>query len=97
MHECVSSPLNRRQNSSNIIRRTPAVLQDIQTQLPGAVDVRVEHLADELHPRRLVGVLLFEVHHEAEGAVLEGRVGWADDHCVPVSTRISLYLRDDAR
>jgi hypothetical protein len=34
----------------------------------------MEHGADELDARRLVGVLLFEVHDESECAILEGRV-----------------------
>jgi hypothetical protein len=43
----------------------------------------VEHLRDELDAGRLVGVLLLEVHDEAEGAVLEGCVGGTDDYGVP--------------
>jgi hypothetical protein len=34
----------------------------------------MEHGADELDARRLVGVLFLEVHDESKGAVLEGRV-----------------------
>ena len=77
-------PLYRRQDGSNIIRRTPAVLQDIQTQLAGAVDVGVEHLRDEFHAGGFIGVLFLEVHDEAEGAVFEGGVCWADYDGVPV-------------
>lgn len=77
------SPLNRRKYSSHIIRRTPPILQDIQTQLSRTVDIRMKHLANKLHSWRFVGVLLFEVHYEAEGAVFEGCIGWADDDCVP--------------
>ena len=80
---CVHSPLNTGQNSSNIIRRTPPILQYIQAQLPRAIDIRMEHLADELHSRRLVGVLFLEVHDEAESAVFEGCVRGADYYCVP--------------
>jgi hypothetical protein len=80
-------PLYRRQDSSNIVRRTPAILQDIQTQLAGAVDVGVEHLRDEFHPRRFVGVLFFEVHDEAEGTVFERCVCWADYYSVPIRLR----------
>lgn len=84
------SPLNARQDSSNIVRRAPAVLQDVQAQLPGGVDVGVEHLADELDGWRLVGVLLLELHHESESSVLEGRVCWSDDDGVPVVKRESV-------
>jgi hypothetical protein len=48
----------------------------------------MEHLADEFDARRFVGVLLFEVHDQAEGAVFEGRVGWADDDGVPRSVPV---------
>ena len=43
----------------------------------------MEHLGDELYAGGFVGVLLFEMHDEAEGAVLEGSVGGADDDGVP--------------
>ena len=71
---CNCLPLNRRQYGRHIVSRTPAILQYIQAQLAGTVDIGVEHLANELDAGRLVGVLFFEVHHEAEGAVFEGRV-----------------------
>ena len=77
-------PLYRRQDGGHIIRGAPAVLQYIQTQLAGAVNIWMKHLANELDARRLVGVLLFEVHDEAEGAVFEGRVRGADDDGVPI-------------
>jgi hypothetical protein len=44
----------------------------------------VEHLADELDGRWLVRVLLFELHHQPEGAVLEWCVNWSYYHGVPV-------------
>jgi hypothetical protein len=43
----------------------------------------MEHLADELHRGGLVGVLLFEMHDEAEGAVFEGSIGGANYDGVP--------------
>lgn len=76
-------PLNARQHSGHIVRRTPPILQYIQTQLSRAVDVGVEHLRDEFDAGWFVGVLLFEVHDEAEGAVFKRGVGWADDDSVP--------------
>jgi len=51
----------------------------------------MEHLADELDARGFVGVLFFEVHDEAEGAVFEGRVRGADDYCVPVRPPMYQY------
>ena len=68
------SPLHTRQDRRHIVCRTPSVLQDIQTQLSCTIDVRVEHLADELDSGRFVGVLFFEVHDESECAVFEGCV-----------------------
>jgi len=44
----------------------------------------MEHRADEFDARGFVGVLLFEVHYQAEGTVFEGGVGWADYYGVPV-------------
>jgi hypothetical protein len=79
----VEQALHTRQDRRHVIGRTPAVLQDVEAQLAGRVDVWVEHLRDELDAGRLVGVLLLEVHDEAEGAVLERCVGGTDDHGVP--------------
>lgn len=79
------SPLNTSQNSSNIIRRTPSILQDIQTQLSRAIDVGMEHLAYEFDCWWFIGVLFFELHDEAECAVFKGSVCWADDYGVPVN------------
>jgi hypothetical protein len=45
----------------------------------------VEHLADELDARRLVWVLLLEVHDKLECAVLEVRVRRPNYDRVPVS------------
>jgi hypothetical protein len=78
-------PLNARQDGRDVVRGAPAVLQDVQAQLARGVDVGVKHAAHELDARRLVRVRLLELHDEAEGAVLEGRVGGADDDGVPVS------------
>ena len=56
-------PLNARQNRSHVICRTPSVLQDIQTQLSGSVDIRVKHLADEFDARWFIRILLLKVHN----------------------------------
>lgn len=95
------SPLNAGQDGRNIIRRTPSVLEDVQAELSRSVDVRVEHLADELDAGRFVGVLLFEMHDKAKGAILERGVRWADDDGVPLSRNsISILVQrlgDDER
>ncbi len=55
----------------------------------------MEHLRDEFDAGGFVGVLLFEVHDEAEGAVFKGRVGRTDDDGVPVANhkRFSDFVR----
>ena len=75
--------MNTRQDCCDIIRWTPSILQDVEAQLAGGVNVGVEHLADELDSRRLVRILLLEMHHESKGAVLEWGIGRADDDSVP--------------
>lgn len=76
-------PLDTRKNSGDIISGTPSVLEDIEAQLARGVHVRVEHLTDELHKRRLIWILLLELHDESEGTVFEWRVGGSDDDRVP--------------
>jgi hypothetical protein len=46
----------------------------------------MEHLANELDTWRLVGVLFFKVHHQAECTILEGSVGGADNDGIPVTS-----------
>lgn len=82
-HMSVSIPLDASQDSSNIVRRTPSVLQNVQAQLAGGVYVGVEHLADELDLRRLVGVLLFKLHDESECAIFKRCICRAYDYGVP--------------
>lgn len=67
--------LNTRQNRCHIVRRTPTVLQDIETELAVGVNVRVEHLAEELYDRGFVRVGFVEGEDQAEGTVLEWGVG----------------------
>lgn len=81
-------PLDTRQDGGDVVRRAPTVLQYVEAEFAGAVDVGVEHLRDELHAGGLVGVLFLEVHDEAEGAVFEGGVCGADDDGVPVMEKV---------
>jgi hypothetical protein len=46
----------------------------------------MEHLANELDARRLVGVCFFKVHYEAKRSIFERRVCGADNDCIPAST-----------
>lgn len=43
----------------------------------------MEHLADELDGWWLIRVLFLEVHHQAEGSILKGRIGGTDDDGIP--------------
>ena len=43
----------------------------------------MEHLGDEFDAWGFVGVLFFEMHYEAEGAVFEGGICGANDDGVP--------------
>lgn len=67
--------LDRSQDGRDVIRRRPAVLQDVEAQFSVGVDVGVEHFRDELDDGRLVRVRLVKGQDEAEGAVFEGGVG----------------------
>lgn len=84
------SPLNASQDSSDVISRTPSILQNIQAELSGRVNVRVEHLADEFDPRRFIGVSFLEMHYQSKGSIFKGCVCGADDHSIPIQT-ISSY------
>ena len=81
------APLNAGQDRGDVICRTPSVLQNVQAELPGGVDVWVEHLADEFDGGRLIRILLFELHHQPECSILEGGVAGSDDYRVPAAER----------
>lgn len=80
-------PLDAGQDSSNIVCRTPSVLQNVQAQLAGGVYIGVEHLAYKFDLGRLIGVLLFELHDESECAIFKRCVRGADDDGVPRKRR----------
>lgn len=85
-------PLNGSENRRHVIRRAPAVLKNVQTQLARAIHVWVEHLTDELDPWRLVWICLFEMHHKAKGAIFKRGVRRSDDDGVP-GTRLDTAAR----
>jgi hypothetical protein len=78
-----SLPLDTGQNGGHVVGGAPTILQDVEAELACAVDVGVEHLADELDARRFVWILFLEVHHETEGAIFKGGIRRADDDCIP--------------
>lgn len=85
-------PLDTGKHGGNIVCRTPPVLKDIKAQLSRRIYVWMEHLADELHNRRLVRILLLELHDEPEGAILKRRVGGTDYNSVPISASVPPLL-----
>jgi hypothetical protein len=68
--------LDAGQDCSNVVRRTPAVLEDVQTELSVVVDVWMEHAREELDSRWPVRILLVKGEHEPEGAVFERCIGF---------------------
>lgn len=46
----------------------------------------MEHLTDELDLRRLVGVLLLELHDKSESPILERGIGRSNNNGVPVES-----------
>lgn len=92
LHLNYSVPLDACQDCGHVVCRTPSVLQNVETQFAGSVYVGVEHLADEFDLRWLVGVLLFELHNEAERSILERSIGWSDDDCIPILS-VRSYVR----
>lgn len=78
-------PLNTGQYGSDIVCRTPPILQYIQAQFPRVVYVWMKHLTDELDPWRLIRVLLLKVHHQPKSAIFKWRVRRPDDDGVPIS------------
>ena len=69
-----------REYGRHVVGGAPAVLQYVQADSAVGVHVRMEHLGHEAHQRRLVRVLLSELHDQLERAVLERRIvrpdGW---------------------
>lgn len=71
----VEQTLDRRQDGSDVVRRTPPVLEDVKTELPVGVDVGVEHLGEEADGRGLVGVRLLEGERQPERPIFKRRLG----------------------
>lgn len=75
--------LYTRQDRSNIIRRRPSILQNIETELAICVHVRVEHSRQEFDRGGFVRVGFIECEEEFESAVFEGRVTRTKNDGVP--------------
>ena len=77
--------MNTGQYGSDIVCRTPPVLQYIQAQFARVVYVWMEHLTDELDSRRLIRVLLLKMHDQSKSAIFKRRVRRPDDDGIPIS------------
>lgn len=82
----VGSPLDAGQHRCYVVCRTPSILQNVQAQFTGGVDVGMEHLADELDGRGFVGILFLELHHQSECPIFKGRFCGADYDSIPAAT-----------
>lgn len=78
-------PLNTGQYGSDIVCRTPPILQYIQAQLARVIYVWMEHLTDELDSRGLIRVLLLKMHDQSKSAIFKRRVRRPDDDRIPIS------------
>ena len=58
-------------------------MQNVETQLPCAIYIGMEHLTDELDTGRLVGILFLEMHDQTECAIFEGSISGADNDGIP--------------
>ena len=75
--------MNTSKDGRHIVCGAPSVLKNVEAELTGSIHIWMEHLADKLHTGRLVGVLFFKIHDQAECAIFERRVGGADDDGIP--------------
>eukprot|EP00982_Pelagococcus_subviridis_P010038 30962-Pelagococcus_subviridis.AAC.9 len=87
--------LNGQQHRSYLQRGRPLILQDVQTDPPQVVYVRVVDLRQEPHLRRGHRVLLREEQLELEDAALVRGVSRAADHDAEVPQVVLLRLRAD--
>ena len=63
--------LDRGEDRSDVVRRRPSVLENVEAELPVRVHVRMEHPREEFHRRGLVRVRLIKGQQEFESAVFE--------------------------
>lgn len=72
----VEERLDGGEDGGDIVGGTPAVLEDVETEISVGVDVGMDHFGEKLDRGRVVGVRLFKGEDETEGAVFKGRIGW---------------------
>ena len=75
---------NSQQNLRNRQRRRPLLFQNVQTNAPVRVHVRMVHFCLEIHLRRFERVIRREVDRDKEETALVRTIRWANDGGVPV-------------
>lgn len=73
----IQQTLHTRQDRSDIISRTPSILQDIQTEFSVRVDVWMKHVRDKAYSGRSGGVRVGECEGKAERSIFERCLGWS--------------------
>ena len=67
--------LDRRQDRSDVVRRRPPVLKNVEAELAVGVHVWMKHARQELYGGWFVGVGFVECEQKLECAVFKGCVG----------------------
>ena len=62
--------LDTGEDGGDVVGGAPPVLEDVEADAAVRVDVGMEHLGQELHHRRLVGILLAELQGQLECSIL---------------------------
>lgn len=75
--------LQAEQYARHVVYRAPLVLEDVETDAAGEVDVRVVDGGFEKDGGRRVGVVVRELEGELEDQALVGCFGWAGDGSCP--------------
>ena len=66
----VQQRLDGGEDGGDVVGGAPPVLEDVEADAAVRVDVGMEHLGQELHHRRLVGILLAELQGQLECSIL---------------------------
>ena len=81
--------LDRRQDGAYIVDGRPGVLKDVEANAAIRVDIRVEHLRQELHFGCLVRVLLRELNRQVEAAAVPNGILGPKNYRLPVEERVT--------
>lgn len=90
----IQQTLHTCQDCRHIVRRTPSILQDIQTKLAVGIDIGVEHFGDKANSRGLVRISIGECESKSKRAVFKWCLGCPEQW--KVSHKLTL-TRQEAR